>query len=69
VCPALQDNFCAFIFLIPITYEFAALAANGGAACAAPTKSSIVSMVVVYEQIRTHLSGAVAASTQPPHYF
>ena len=26
-------------------YEFAALAANGGAACAAPTKSSIVSMV------------------------
>jgi len=68
VCPALQDNFCIFIFLIPFTYEFAALAANGGAACAAPQKSSIAKMVEIYEKIRTHFSGAVAAPTQPPRY-
>jgi len=41
-----------------LNFAFAALSAEGGAASAAPTDSSISLLVNVFEQIRTYFKGS-----------
>jgi len=59
-----KTNFCVFLHSFfrrisaNLDFAFAALAAEAGAASAAPTSDSISFLVNVFEQIRTYFKGS-----------